>query len=170
MSYAAPQGVGPLVQAAALDGFRGAPFAEPVVNAAAETVRSECGWHIAPQGEQTTRIRTGRLDTVNLPSLHVVEVLSVLDRDGTPVTGWDWWEHGVLDRPGGFPDTITVRFRHGYETCPQDLLGIIAERSGSQATGRIKAEALMGRSVQLDGGYDPNTPAILAGYRLNPGS
>lgn len=170
MAYTAPQGMGPLVQPADLGGFRGAPFEETVVTAAGESIRSECGWHIAPALEQTTRIRTGRLDTVNLPSLHVVDVVSVLDRDGAPVTGWDWWEHGVLDRPGGFPETITVTFRHGYEACPKDLYGIIAERSGSQATGRIKAEALMGRSVQLDGGYDPNTPAILAGYRLNPGS
>lgn len=169
MSYVRTPGLSPLVSASALAGFRGAPFPETTVEAAAETVRAECGWHIAPEVEQTTKVRTGGLDTVNLPSLHVVEVVSVLDRAGAEVTGWDFWDHGVLERPGGFPDVITVKFRHGYESCPKDLHGIIAERSGSQASGRIKAESLAGRSVQLDGGYDPNTPAILAGYRLNPG-
>src|SRR5690242_2309236 len=114
MSYQAPDDLGPLVSAAALDGFRGAPFADPVVEAAAETVRADCGWHIAPVATQTVRLRTGRMDSVNLPSLRVLEVLAVTDRDGNPVTGWDYWEHGVLDRPGGFPDTISVTFRHGY--------------------------------------------------------
>lgn len=159
----------PLVSAAALAGFRGAPFPETVVEAAAETVRADCGWHIAPEVEQTIKVRTYGADNVNLPSLKVAEVLSVVDRDGTPVTGWEDWENGMLERPGGFPETIVVTFRHGYPSCPKDLHGIIAERSGSQVTGRVKAESLAGRSVQLDGGYDPNTPAILAAYRLEPG-
>ena len=169
MAYVRTPGMSPLVSAANLAGFRGAPFPETTVESAGETVRADCGWHIAPEVEQTVKVRTGGLDTVNLPSLYVVDVVSVVDRDGAEVTGWDFWENGVLDRPGGFPDIIKVTFRHGYQSCPKDLHGIIAERSGSQASGRVKAESLAGRSVQLDGGYDPNTPAILAAYRLEPG-
>lgn len=169
MAYARTPGMGPLVSATDLAGFRGAPFPDTLVEAAAETVRAECGWHIAPAVEQTVKVRTGGMDTVNLPSLYVTDVVSVLDRAGAPVTGWDFWEHGVLECPGGFPDIIKVTFKHGYESCPKDLHSIIAERSGSQVSGRVLAESLAGRSVQLEGGYDPNTPTILAGYRLNPG-
>ena len=169
MAYVRTPGMSPLVSATNLAGFRGAPFPETTVESAGETVRADCGWHIAPEVEQTVKVRTGGLDTFNLPSLYVVDVVSVVDRDGAPVTGWDFWENGVLDRAGGFPDIIKVTFRHGYQSCPKDLHGIIAERSGSQASGRVKAESLAGRSVQLDGGYDPNTPAILAAYRLEPG-
>lgn len=169
LAYASIPDMASLVSAADLAGFRGAPFPETTVQAAAETVRAECGWHIAPQIEQTIKVRTGGADSVNLPSLMVYDVLAVTDRFGTAVTGWDFWEHGVLDLPGGFPDVIKVTYIHGYRTCPKDLHGIIAERSGSQVSGRVLAESLAGRSVQLDGGYDPNTPAILNAYRLNPG-
>jgi len=161
--------VAPLVAVSDLVGFRGAPFPAAVTQAAAESVRSECGWHIAPRIEQTIMVRTGGGDTVLLPSLQVAEVASVTDRAGAAVDGWEVWSNGILERPGGFPRTIVVTFTHGYTACPKDLLGIIAERASAQAAGRVKAESLAGRSVQLDGGYDPLTQTIINAYRLTGG-
>lgn len=169
-AYATIPNMAPLAAAADLVDFRGAPFPDPVTQAAGESVRSECGWHIAPQLEQTIKVRTGGADTVLLPSLKVFAVLSVVDRDGAAVAGWEVYEDGVLERPGGFPDIVTVTFVHGYTSCPKDLLGIIAERASASAGGRVKSEALAGRSVQLEGGYDPITQTTIAAYRLSWGS
>lgn len=158
--------IGPLAQAQDLAAFRGGPFHADVVTAAAQSVRSECGWHIAPSIEQKIAVRTGGSDTVLLPSLRVTAVTAVTDRRGGTVDGWEAWSNGILERPGGFPDAVEITFTHGYETCPPDLLPIIAERAAAQASGRIKAEALAGRSVQLEGGYDPVTQTTLNAYRI----
>lgn len=166
LTTTSPATPAPLVEAGDLAAFRGAPFDDAVTKAAAESVRTECGWHIAPDIEQTIIVRTGGTDTVLLPSLHVTEVAAVTDRDGTPVDGWEAWSNGILERPGGFPNAIEITFTHGHETCPPDLLPIIAERAAAQAAGRIKSEALAGRSVQLEGGYDPVTETTINAYRL----
>lgn len=162
--------IGPLVTPAELATFRGGPFGEAVTNAAAQSVRTECGWHIAPSTKQTIAVRTGGADAILLPSLHVTAVTSVTDRNGTSVDGWDVWSNGILERPGGFPDAVQITFTHGFETCPKDLLGIIAERAVAQSAGRVKSEALAGRSVQLEGGYDPTTDTTINAYRLNWGA
>lgn len=156
----------PLAEPAALAKFRGGPFEAETVTAAGASIRAECGWHIAPSVEQTVALRTGGADEVLLPSLYVSEVMAVTDRAGTAVGGWDAWSNGILTRPGGFPDVVQVTFRHGYEKCPAELLPIIAERAAAQASGRIKSEALAGRSVQLEGGEAPETRASIAAYRI----
>lgn len=156
----------PLVEAVDLSEFRGAPFTLAVVGAAAESVRDECGWHIAPSAMESVRVRGGSR-VVLLPSLHVTDVASVVDGDGVAVTGWDWFENGVLELPSGvFPRVVSVTFTHGYASCPRALLPIVAERASAQAAGRIKSEALAGRSVSLEGGYDPVTAPVLARYKL----
>lgn len=156
----------PLVQSTDMTGFRGAPYAAKVLTAAAEAVRTECEWHIAPVITQTVRIRTGGRGVVLLPTLKLVDVLTVTSSQGEPITGYDFYDHGVLERAAGFPPVIDVEFTHGYTTCPEALFPIIAERAQSQALGRIKSEALAGRSLQLEGGYDLNTSAVLAKFKL----
>lgn len=155
-----------LIQAADLNGFRGSPFADNVAEAAAESVRAECGWHIAPPVTETLKIRTYG-SVILLPSLHVTAVTSVTDSAGTLVTGWELFEGGILEFFTDTPAYVTVTFTHGYPVCPKELLPIIAERAVSQASGRIKSEALAGRSVSLEGGYDPAASAVLARYKLN---
>lgn len=159
--------VGPLATPADLAKFRGAPFDEDIIEAAAGSVRAECGWHIAPSVEQTIAVRTGGSATVLLPSLRVTAVTAVTDRNGAAVNGWEAWSNGILEVPsGGFPDVVEITYTHGYDACPPELLPIIAERAAAQASGRIKAEALAGRSVQLEGGYDPVTATTINAYRI----
>lgn len=166
-----PAPIGPLVDPAALASFRGGPFDAAVTNAAAQSIRSECGWHIAPSVETTVAVRTGGADSVLLPSLHVTAVASVTDRrSGAQVTGWEAYDNGILERPGGFPDAVEITFTHGFETCPEDLLGIIAERAVAQSAGRVKSESLAGRSVQLEGGDNPTTQTTINAYRLTWGA
>lgn len=157
----------PLIAAADLAGFRGAPFSAQVTEAAAESVRSECDWHLAPSVTETVKLRGGG-GVLILPSLRVTAIASITGVDGTVVDGWEWMPNGVVERmAGAFPRFVNVTFTHGYDACPKELLPIIAERAQSQASGRIKSEALAGRSVSLEGGYDPATEGALAKYRLN---
>lgn len=159
----------PLIQPAELNGFRGAPFPGNITEAAAESIRTQCEWHIAPSLDATLKVRAGG-SVILLPSLHVTAVASVVDNHGTAVAGWEWYPNGILERPAGFPAFVSVTFTHGYPACPKELLPIIAERAVSQASGRIKSEALAGRSVSLEGGYDPDAARILAKYTLFGGA
>lgn len=159
----------PLVTGADLVGFRGAPFADAVVRAASDGIRAECGWHIAPSIQQTVKLPGGG-PVLAVESLHVTAVASITDRDGAPVEGWEWFQDGTIERHSGvFPRWVTVVFTHGYTVCPRELLPVVAERAGAGAAGRIKSEALSGRSVVLEGGYDPASHGVLAKYRLEGG-
>lgn len=162
----------PLATAAELAGFKGAPFEDSVVHAAGESIRDECGWHIGPSARTTVRYRGVKGATapiIILPTLRLTNVLTVTDKAGNPLDGLDWLENGVLERDGGFPPWVEVTFQHGYDSCPKALLPIIAERAAAASRGRIKSEALSGRSVSLEGGYDPASSAVLSKYKLRGG-
>lgn len=157
----------PLATATVLAGFNGGPFAEPVVAAAGDSIREECGWHIAP--EVTTILRFhGDGDMILLPTLRLRNIESIKDRDGNLITGYDWYENGVVKRAAGFPSYVEVKFWHGYQSCPRTLLPIIAERAAARAKGRVKSEALAGRSVTLEGGDDPTSARTIATHTLPP--
>ena len=157
----------PLVQDTELNGFRGAPFPSNVVEAAAESIRTDCEWHIAPSIQETLKVRGGG-SVLLLPTLHLTAVASIVDNHGYLVEGWEFFEDGTIERhTGAFPRFVTVTFTHGYTQCPRELLQAIAERAASGAAGRIKSEALAGRSVALEGWYDPATEGALVKYRLS---
>lgn len=159
----------PLVRSTELTGFRGAPFPPAVLVAAAQSIRTECEWHIAPLVESTVKLRAGTSDTVLLPTMHLVEVLEVTSSAGALLFGWEAMPDGTLERPGGFPRFINVKFRHGYESCPAELISVIAERAISGSAGRITAESLGGRAVSLESGYDSVSMAVLQKYKLQGG-
>ncbi|QIG57678.1 head-tail adaptor [Arthrobacter phage Shoya] len=161
--------VEPMVTVSALAGFTGGPFTQPVVDSAGDSIRDECGWHIAPEVTAVMKFR-GEGSVILLPTLKLVTVISVTDREGNAVSDVDWFENGVLERPGGFPRYVEVTFVHGYRVCPRSLLGIVAERAAARSAGRIKSEALAGRSVSLEGGYDPVSSRTLNAYRLQGGA
>lgn len=155
----------PMATASSLAGFNGGPFTDAVVAAAGDSIRDQCGWHIAPEATTTMKFRgDGRL--ILLPTLRLTDLTSVKDRDGNLVEGVDWFENGILERADGFPSYVEVTFRHGYRTTPRSLLPILAERASASARGRVKSESLAGRSVSLDGGYDPLSEGTLAAYTL----
>ncbi|AXH44391.1 head-tail adaptor [Arthrobacter phage MargaretKali] len=156
----------PLIQPTDLVGFRGAPFSAKVTAAAASSVRAQCDWHIAPVVTETKKMRTEGT-VLLLPTLHLTEKPTVQDVNGNEVTGCEWLPEGIIECPAGFPRYVSVTFTHGYETCPDELLPIIAERAMGQSSGRVKAESLAGRSIQLEGGSDPATSSVLAKYALS---
>lgn len=155
----------PMASVGDLAGFNGGPFTAPVVASAGDSIRDECGWHIAPEVTHTMTFR-GEGSVILLPTLRLTFIITVKDRDGNLIDGVDWLQNGVLERAGGFPPYVEVTFRHGYRVCPPSLLGIIAERAAARSAGRIKSEALAGRSVSLEGGYDPVSSSVLQRYKL----
>lgn len=156
-----------LVSPADLVEFRGAPFQPSVVSGASGSVRSDCKWHVAPVVESTVKMRGGDSVLV-LPTLRLVEVVSVTGSGGTVVTDFDWLPNGVLDRRGCFPRFVEVVFRHGFDECPPELLSVVAERAVSGAAGRVRQESLGSRSVSLESGYDSVSMSVIDRYRLGP--
>lgn len=154
-----------LADVSELAGFKGAPFNTATVDGAADSVRSDCGWHIAPVVTTVKKMRGGG-SVLILPTLNLVEVVSIKTTGGVEITGFDWLENGVVERWHGFPRFVEVEFRHGFEVCPPALLGVIAERASSGSYGRVKQESLGSRSVSLEGGYDTVGGAVVQKYTL----
>jgi hypothetical protein len=159
----------PMATVGNLAGFNGGPFTDAVVASAGDSIRDECGWHIAPVVTTTMKFR-GDGSLILLPTLRLMDVTSVKDRDGNLISDAEWFQNGILERAGGFPPYVEVTFMHGYRVCPPSLLAIIAERAAARSAGRIKSEALAGRSVSLEGGYDPVSSRVLQAYRLQGGA
>lgn len=156
----------PLLDAAALTGFPGAPFPQSVVDAAAGYVRSVAGWHIAPEVTETVFLETGGAAVALLPSLLVSEVAAVRDEDGNVLSDWKVRPNGVLKRAAGWPDLIEVDIVHGHAACPPELVAVVAEHAKRIKAGGVRAESLAGRSVQVDTLPTASGADALARYTL----
>lgn len=155
----------PLASLEELQGFKGAPFTPAVIEGAAESIRDDCGWHIAPQETSTVKVRGGGT-VLLLPTLHLVDVTSIKTSGGVDVLGFDWFDNGVVERLRGFPRVVEVTFTHGYSKCPPALLGVIAERATTGSYGRVRQESLGSRSVSLESGYDSVGAGTVQKYAL----
>ena len=157
-----------------LDLLQGSPLPglDPgAVAAAAAQVRSECGWHIAPQLTETITVRPTAAGLVHLPSLQVAAVTAVTS-DGLPVwfehdpperelrlhNPWPWWHHRVR-----------VTLTHGYAQCPADVRQAVAVLA---AGGLVPQPRLLTRrDGPFSASYADDSPAASAGglmdaYRL----
>lgn len=161
----------PLVTAEQLNDSPGAPFLDGAVRSAGDALRTEAGWHIAPTVKHTVEVHTSGARVALLPSLHVVEVHSVIDAaTGREVTGWRVRRSAgllVSDRP--FPEDLDIELEHGHETCPAELLPIIVERVQRGQAGLVRQENLGSRSLSLAQEYDPVSQSILDRYTLHMG-
>lgn len=159
-----------------LSEFRGYPFSDDVLASVSGQVRDICGWHIAPEVEETVLVRSRRSNLLVVPSLKVVEVTRVEDATtGEEITGCFNWEDGTLERLNGrsFPPAVKVTMIHGYKTCPAALLRPIADEAQAEKSGgRIRSESLASRSVQLDSSGSslagPLAGPVLAKYTVRP--
>lgn len=119
-----------------LDDFPGAPYPLLIVQAAAESLRRDCGWHIAPEVEETLTVDGTDGRELILPTLRIVaitEIRDVTDPDN-PVVLDDWRVanvRGIVYRRIGWPcevGSIEVDLTHGYATCPPELFPEVATR------------------------------------------
>ena len=151
------------------------------LKAAQASVRSYCGWHIAPNVEQTLTLDAEGGRTLMLPSLHVTNVSSIIV-DGEDVAGdADWSRTGMVRlRSGLFPDrfrSVTVTMSSGYEVDEvPDVSSIILKLANRAATGPgvVASQSVNGSSVSYltAGGAPLSTPLLqiekdaLEPYRL----
>lgn len=155
----------PLVAPSDVEGFPGAPFSAGVLAAAAGQVRSECGWHVAPVVSETVTVEAGG-SLALLPSLRVVSVEAVRDEAGNVLTGWRFRPNGILKRAGGFPEVIEVDFTHGFDACPPELVGVIADRAQRVKAGQIRQESLGARSVSYAASSDGSLSDAVSRHAL----
>lgn len=158
----------PLALPADLAEFPGAPFSADAVAAASEAIRREVGWHIAPRVIETLTLDGTGGGVLFLPTLHLVDVTEVRDvTDDTPrvLTGWRKSQRGMLSRARGWPrgfEAIEVDVVHGYDSCPPELLPVIAERTSR----RVMQESLGSRSVSYSAEGDAPLAATLARFKI----
>lgn len=105
---------------------------------ACAAVRGEAGWHVAPTYTETVVVRGALGGSIMLPTLYLREVVSITDQDGVTygpaglIVDRNGWVHaGRLPSTGVF----TVVFKHGFDTCPDDLLRVVRARLQSLPAG-----------------------------------
>lgn len=155
------------------------------LKAAHGAVRRFCGWHVAPIIDETLTLDGSGGRDILLPSLRVVELVSVMN-DGVDVTAdVDMSRAGMLRLQSGrwTPrfGRVSVALRHGYdlEEVPEVAAVIVgAAKRGPQAGGVISSQSVNGASVSYAsaGGAPISIPLLameketLSTYRLEWGS
>lgn len=108
------------------------------LEAAMATVRSFCGWHVAPVIEQDLILDGSGSLSLLLPSKHVLGVSGVTE-NGTPVQV-HWSASGILRKESGQPWApslrgVTLHLRHGYE--PEEVGDVLAVAKAVEARIRM---------------------------------
>jgi len=118
-------------------------YSDVHVDAAARSLRRECGWHIAPRVTEDVKLvlRSGTGDELYLPTRDFpdaeVIVNTVRNSAGELLTGWEHAEGVIVRRGGVFRYAlwtgryVTVNITHGFATCPADLLPLLAARAAA---------------------------------------
>lgn len=148
---------------------------QDALSAASERVRDHCGWHIAPVITETLTLDGpgGRL--LLLPSLRVVEVVSVVN-DGVVVTDPEWsakgWIYGSWTTKAR---GVVVTLRHGLDACPAAVSAVVSRMAREGLGSRARREAAGGESIDwsasvVGGVIDLPDDAMsaLAPYALGP--
>ncbi len=128
---------------------------EAQVAAACDIVREACGWHIAPLVEDEIVCDSAGSGLISLPTLHVVDVTSVVDTDGDrAITDFEWSVLGLLERKNGarWPRgrrRVRVEFDHGLAATPGAIRAVVGEIADSLHPDKVAAANL--KQVALDG-------------------
>jgi len=155
-----------LVSPTELSYLPGAPFTADEVDAAVEALRTALRWHIAPERAETVTLDVGDCDEVlRLPTRQLVSVDEIRDVDAATVIAaseyrvskplaqvkrnYGYWESGYA--------RIQVDLTHGYESCPRDLLPVIAETAVSQRLTAVRAP-VMDQPVSIGDGVSSQMP------------
>ncbi|QDH47612.1 head-to-tail adaptor [Gordonia phage Madeline] len=101
-----------------------------VFNGATAAIRDYCGWHIAPsKSDVVTLDHLGRR-VLQVPSLYVTAVTSVVDADNRPISDYEWSQNGSLRRVPGWPKgyrSVTVLFTHGLAATPPSIVAVLVD-------------------------------------------
>lgn len=135
------------------------------LKAAQASIRAYCGWHVAPIVEETiTRDGSGR-STLLLPTMHVVDVLSVHVAGEDVTDRVRWSEAGMLEGvvfPRRFRN-VQVTLLHGYDPDAVPDLAALIIAVGSRASagsGGVVQQAAGGMSMRLGTASDGSVGGV----------
>lgn len=135
-----------------------------------ETIRTLCGWHIAPRRRETLTVDSYGDDFIILPSLCVEKIYSIrLNEREIPPSQWEFSRYGVVEFTQRLPRALGrlhVDVEHGFETIPE-LVGVAANMA-ARASAPASQMSVGGISM---GGAGAPTPLstewrILDHYKL----
>jgi hypothetical protein len=143
--------------------------------AACAAVRAYCGWHIAPVYEDTLVIDGSGASVIDLPTLRLVNVTSVVE-DGVEqaITSANWSRTGYLWRAAPWTRSLnglSVTLEHGYDECPGEILGVLREAASRGVAGSAVSQVgqvRMGGVAGVPGAasFMIDQQAVLDRYRL----
>lgn len=122
--------------------------------AAQNAVRRYCGWHVAPELDETLVLDSHGGRILMLPSRHVNSVTGVkVEGAELAQDAYDWSEAGLIQlRSGHWPDhprAVEVALNHGYppEEVPEilELIRNLAKRARTQPG--VASQSVNGASV-----------------------
>ena len=139
-------------------------------------VRAYCGWHIAPEQAETLIVDGSGSDVQPLPTLHIAELASVIERGvEVDITAYEWSEIGLLIRYDGQVWTDRVRgllvsLTHGYEAWPLDVTAVIGDllASGDSNVQSAQVGGVQVTYATADSLLGTSHRAVLDRYRLPP--
>lgn len=135
--------------------------------AAISSIRGYCGWHIAPEVEETVTVDgPGRGDLV-LPTLRLVDLVT-LTSDGTVTTDPEWSSSGIVS--GGWSSKrrgVVVTMLHGFEEWPAELTAAAKDMVAEAGRGGASSVTSGAHSVSYEGQAERHADA-LERYRLGP--
>jgi hypothetical protein len=91
------------------------PETQRALDAALARVRGHCYWHVSPVRTDTLTVRGGGFSDITLPTLNVVEVISItedgyaLDLDSVTI-----WRNTLTKKSGCWRGIVDVTLEHGY--------------------------------------------------------
>lgn len=141
----------------------------------AQLVREYCGWHIAPVVQEEVTVRGTGGSTLLLPSLNVVELVSLtVDGVAQTVATVNWDTNGVIEGVCSPRKARAVKavIRHGYDECPATLraamksLYMTGQYAGLAAAATLSNSFSVARDAET--GEDPYTATALGRYKLPP--
>lgn len=169
---------GEMVSTTDLESFKSGDE-QHALDAATQSVRDYCGWHVGPSVSEVLTVKGRGLVTVFLPSLHVTDVASVTV-DGTLLEPdeYTWTPVGLLTRVNGpcfaLGARIDVELTHGHDPVPSSVAEVVmarATRRLGDAGGNIAQVSKGPFSTQYNtggvAGFDPKTERdALDPYRI----
>lgn len=146
---------------------------QDMIDRVVDTVRTLCGWHVWPVREETLTVDSAGDAVLILPTLCLVDVLSVT-AGGEPVDvdAYGWSADGWLQRSRGRwpvgPRSVTATIRHGMEDAPA-LAAVCCQMAVRSATAQ-DGYTVGGISVGARAGITPQSTEwrIIDRYRLEP--
>lgn len=164
-----------------------APAPPSLADQAVAFVQTYCGWHVAPELDETLTLDGPGSWALILPTLHVASIASITEVGTLLVDEADytWSEAGIVRRrswgwdsevwvPGWWSSdyrSIVVELTHGFADWPPDLAGVISamtERLTENPTGleQITVGPFSEKYASSGGVLSAGEQFVLDSYRL----